>query len=98
MKTEAGTTYHASPRIGYRPSQMFEPCFAWDYKTKNSGKIQSGPDAGTKIDISNGITLGAGLMFHFSPNIAMTASYTNAVKAKNVIETDGVYFKFDYVW
>lgn len=95
QKIEIGTTYHANLRLGYRMSQMFEPFFAWDYNTKDSGKNKT---TGEKIASSDEMALGAGLMVHFSPNISITARYTRAVDARNVTETDGVYFKFAYVW
>lgn len=95
QKIEIGTTYHANLRLGYRVSTMFEPFFAWDYNTKDSGKNKT---TGEKIASSDEMALGAGLMVHFSPTISMTARYTKAVDARNVTETDGVYFKFAYVW
>lgn len=95
VETEIGTTYHANVRLGYRASQMLEPFLAVDWETQGSGKNKT---TDTKIDSNNETALGLGLMVHFSPNISMTARYTKAVDAKNVTETDGVYFKFAYVW
>lgn len=95
VEKEIGTTYHANLRVGYRVSQMFEPFAAWDYNTTDSGKNKT---TGDTIASSDEMALGAGLMVHFSPTISMTARYTRAVDARNVTKTDGVYFKFAYVW
>lgn len=95
VEKDIGTTYHANLRLGYRASQMLEPFFAVDWETQDSGKNKT---TGAKIDSNNETALGLGLMVHFSPTISMTARYTKAVDAKNVTETDGVYFKFAYVW
>ena len=95
VKKEIGTIYHANLRVGYRVSNMFEPFVAWDWNTSDSGKNKT---TGETIASFDETALGAGLMVHFSPNISMTARYTKAVDARNVTETDGVYFKFAYVW
>jgi len=95
VKKEIGTIYHANLRVGYRVSQMFEPFFAWDWNAGDSGENKTTKETIPSFDE---MALGAGLMVHFSPNISMTARYTRAVDARNVTETDGVYFKFAYVW
>ncbi len=95
VEKEIGTTYHANLRLGYRASNMLEPFFAWDWERQNSGKNKT---TGVTIASNDEMALGAGLMVHFSPTISMTARYTKAVDAHNVTETDGVYFKFAYVW
>lgn len=95
VKKEIGTTYHANLRLGYRASNMLEPFFAWDWETQESGKNKT---TGETIASNDEMAIGAGVMVHFSPNISMTARYTRAVQARNVTETDGVYFKFAYVW
>lgn len=104
-KIENGTTYHANLRLGYRVSKMFEPFLAWDYNTKDSGKYKTDNNDDDGVDLkgstvasSDEMAVGAGLMVHFSPNISMTARYTRAIDSRNVIKTDGVYFKFAYVW
>lgn len=95
VKKEIGTIYHANLRLGYRASNMFEPFFAWDYNTAESGKNKT---TGETIASFDEMAIGAGMMVHFSPNISMTARYTRAIDARNVTKTDGVYFKFAYVW
>ncbi len=95
VKKEIGTIYHANLRLGYRLTTMFEPFFAWDYNTADSGKNKT---TGETIASFDEMAVGAGLMIHFSPNISMTTRYTHAVDARNVTKTDGVYFKFAYVW
>ena len=95
VEKDIGTIYHANLRVGYRASNMLEPFFAWDYNTSDSGKNKT---TGETIASFDEMAVGAGLMVHFSPTISMTARYTRAVDARNVTETDGVYFKFAYVW
>ena len=95
VKKEIGTIYHANLRLGYRVSQMFEPFFAWDYNTADSGKNKT---TGETIASFDETAIGGGLMIHFSHNISMTTRYTRAIDARNVTKTDGVYFKFAYVW
>lgn len=95
VEKDIGTIYHANLRVGYRASNMLEPFLAWDYNTSDSGKNKT---TGETIASFDEMAVGAGLMVHFSPTISMTARYTRAVDARNVTETDGVYFKFAYVW
>jgi len=95
VKKDIGTIYHANLRLGYRTSQMFEPFLAVDYNTGESGKNET---TGETIPSFDETALGGGLMIHFSPTISWTARYSRAVDARNVTETDAVYFKFAYVW
>jgi hypothetical protein len=46
----------------------------------------------------NETTLGAGLMINISPSMSFTARYGKSIDGKNTVKSDGVYFKFLYIW
>lgn len=63
------------------------------------GQVQDkNKDTNEKTGSSNETTLGAGLMINISPSMSFTARYGKSIDGKNTVKSDGVYFKFLYIW
>ena len=95
VTVEQGTTVHTNIRLGYDVNKTFTPFLSFDWETKGGDKNK---DTGVKTERSDETCLGAGLMVNISPTMSITARYGKAIDGKNVVKSDGVYFKFLYIW
>lgn len=94
---DPGSTFHANLRVGYRVHEYLEPFVAADYQTTGTST-----DEVTGKDIpgsaSNELTVGGGLMVHFSNPMSLTMRYDYGVDGKNTPVTNAFYFKIAYIW
>jgi len=95
MTIEQGTTVHTNIRLAYSVNKFLSPFMAFDWCTKGTDKNK---DTNEKTGSSNETTLGAGLMINISPSMSFTARYGKSIDGKNTVKSDGVYFKFVYIW
>ncbi len=95
--TEPGSTFHSNIRLGYRVHKYVEPYFSLDYQTTGSTKNST-----TGLDIvnskSNELGLGGGVMVNFSDSVSLSAKYQYGVDGKNTAVTNGISFKWCYVF
>jgi opacity protein-like surface antigen len=94
---DPGSTFHANLRTGYRVHEYLEPFVAVDYQTTGTSKDDvTGKDIA--VSASNELTVGGGLMVHFSSPMSLTMRYDYGVDGKNTPVTNAFYFKIAYIW
>jgi hypothetical protein len=94
---EPGSTFHSNIRLGYRVHKYVEPYFSLDYQTTGSTKNSlTGSDIANSK--SNELGLGGGLMVNFSDSVSLSAKYQYGVDGKNTAVTNGLSFKWCYVF
>ncbi len=92
-----GSTFHANLRAGYRAHEYLEPFIAADYQTTGSSNNEvTGKDIPGSA--SNELTVGGGLMIHFTNPMSLTMRYDYGVDGKNTPVTNAFYFKIAYIW
>jgi opacity protein-like surface antigen len=92
-----GATFHANLRAGYRVHEYLEPFLAADYQTTGTSTNDvTGRDI--PVSASSELTLGGGLMVHFTNPMSLTVRYDYGVDGKNTPVTSALYLKIAYIW
>lgn len=96
-KVDPGTVFHTNVRLGYRVHKYVEPYFSLDYQTVGNSK-----DSVTGQTIanssSNELAIGGGLQLSFSDSNSLAVKYQYGVDGKNTAVTNGLSFKWCYVF